>query len=113
MKWFDPDRGTGLISRQGAGPDVSAETSAIHGKIRSLRPGEEVLFDITLDDAGLRADNIHRMARSQPSNPTHTVTVHSGAFRPWSATPYVPWLLQRQRRPGNYPRCSDLPTQNA
>ncbi|MFD5892013.1 cold-shock protein [Streptomyces sp. NPDC060334] len=105
MKWFDPDRGTGLISRQGAGPDVWAETSAIHGKDRSLRQGEEVLFDITLDDAGLRADNIRRTIRSQsrPSNPTHTVTVHSGAFRPWSATPHAPWLLQRPTPSGDLP----------
>ncbi|MCX5071159.1 cold shock domain-containing protein [Streptomyces sp. NBC_00513] len=92
MKWFDPDRGTGLISQQGAGPDVSAETAAIHGKDRSLRQGEEVLFNITLDDAGLRADNIQRTARSQilPSTPNHAVTLHSGTFYPWSATPHVP-----------------------
>ncbi|MFD9381079.1 cold-shock protein [Streptomyces sp. NPDC059999] len=103
MKWFDPDRGTGLISRQGAGPDVWAETSAIHGKNRSLRQGEKVLFNITLDDAGLRADNIHRMARSRPSNPTHTVTLHSGAFCPWSAAPHVPWLRQRPAPSGDLP----------
>ncbi|MEU9028980.1 cold shock domain-containing protein [Streptomyces sp. NPDC048383] len=61
MKWFDCDRGVGLISQQGAGPDVQAEASAVHGSDNRLRQGEKVLFDITLDSAGLRADNIHRL----------------------------------------------------
>ncbi|MET9695020.1 cold shock domain-containing protein [Streptomyces sp. NPDC006514] len=60
MKWFDPDRGIGLISQEGAGPDVQAVASAIHAEDRRLGQGEEVLFDITLDSAGLRADNIRR-----------------------------------------------------
>ncbi|MFE9795455.1 cold shock domain-containing protein [Streptomyces goshikiensis] len=60
MKWFDLGRGIGLISQEGAGPDIRAETSAIHGKDGHLRQGEEVLFDVTLDSTGLRADNIHR-----------------------------------------------------
>ncbi|MFG2994546.1 cold-shock protein [Streptomyces sp. NPDC048257] len=61
VKWFDPDRGIGLISQESAGgPDVQAEASAIQAKDHRLHQGEEVLFDITLDSAGLRADNIHR-----------------------------------------------------
>ncbi|MFD3776383.1 cold-shock protein [Streptomyces sp. NPDC058612] len=67
VKWFDPDRGVGLISQEGAGPDVQAETQAIHGKDDHLRPGEEVFFNITLDSAGLRADNIHRRSAARPS----------------------------------------------
>ncbi|MFD9537881.1 cold shock domain-containing protein [Streptomyces sp. NPDC060010] len=75
VKWFDPDRGTGLISQQGAGPDVFVEASAIHGKDRHLHQGEEVFFNITLDSGGLRADDIHRTDRgkTQPSKPSHTV----------------------------------------
>ncbi|MBT2469986.1 cold shock domain-containing protein [Streptomyces sp. ISL-66] len=60
MKWFDPDRGIGLISQEDAGPYVQAEASAIHGEDRRLRQGEEVLFNLTLDSAGLRADDIRR-----------------------------------------------------
>ncbi|MFE3865255.1 cold-shock protein [Streptomyces goshikiensis] len=59
MKWFDLSRGIGLISQEGAGPDIRAEASAIHGRDGQLRQGEEVLFDVTLDSAGLRADNIY------------------------------------------------------
>ncbi|MFE2141927.1 cold shock domain-containing protein [Streptomyces sp. NPDC059456] len=67
MKWFDPDRGTGLISQEGTGPDIQAESKAIRGNGPRLRPGDRVLFDLTHDSAGLRADNIHRPedARSQ------------------------------------------------
>ncbi|MFF4457810.1 cold-shock protein [Streptomyces goshikiensis] len=65
MKWFDLGRGIGLISQEGAGPDIRAEASAIHGRDGHLRRGEEVLFDVTLDSAGLRADNIHRAVRSE------------------------------------------------
>ncbi|MFD9618324.1 cold-shock protein [Streptomyces virginiae] len=60
MKWFDPERGIGLISQEGAGPDVQAEVSAIRGRKRYLLTGDEVFFDVTCDSAGLRADNIHR-----------------------------------------------------
>ncbi|WP_404953595.1 cold-shock protein [Streptomyces sp. 147326] len=60
VKWFDPDRGIGLISQEGAGPDVQAEASAIREKEGRLRQGETVLFDVTLDSSGLWADNIHR-----------------------------------------------------
>ncbi|MFF7505432.1 cold-shock protein [Streptomyces lavendulae] len=60
VKWFDPDRGTGLISQDGTGPDIRAEARAIHRKGPCLRPGDRVLFDLTHDSAGLRADNIHR-----------------------------------------------------
>ncbi len=92
VKWFDPDRGIGLISQEGAGPDVQAEASAIHGKDRYLRQGEKVLFNVTLDSAGLRADNIHRSVRSetQPLNPSHTVTLHRGVLCPWPAVSRLP-----------------------
>ncbi|MFE5561668.1 cold-shock protein [Streptomyces sp. NPDC056544] len=65
MKWFDLGRGIGLISQEGAGPDIRAEASAIDGRDGHLRRGEEVTFDVTLDSAGLRADNIHRAVRSE------------------------------------------------
>ncbi|MFI5670882.1 cold shock domain-containing protein [Streptomyces sp. NPDC051704] len=73
-KWFDPDRGTGLISQDGTGPDIHAESRAIGEKGPRLRPGDRVLFDLTHDSAGLRADNIHRPedARSQDRSGQHS-----------------------------------------
>ncbi|MFJ2938403.1 cold shock domain-containing protein [Streptomyces sp. NPDC087219] len=60
VKWFSPALGVGLIGKEGAGDDVTAESSAIHGEDRILCRGEEVHFDLTLDSSGLRADNIYR-----------------------------------------------------
>ncbi|MFJ3176505.1 cold shock domain-containing protein [Streptomyces roseus] len=60
MKWFDADQGVGVISQDGDKADVGAEISAVHGPDRGLRRGEKVVFDITLDAKGRRADNIHR-----------------------------------------------------
>ncbi|MEU9800996.1 cold shock domain-containing protein [Streptomyces sp. NPDC051000] len=92
VKWFDPDRGTGRISTRGAGPDVAVEACAIHGKDRRLHQGEEVLFNITLDSAGLRADDIHRTVRAEahPSKPSHAVTLHSGVLLIWSTQSCLP-----------------------
>ncbi|MFD9523325.1 cold-shock protein [Streptomyces sp. NPDC059979] len=75
MKWFDPDRGIGLISQEDAGPDVQAEASAIHGEDPRLRQGEEVFFNVTLDSAGLRADNIRR---SEGARRYHSPRQHTG-----------------------------------
>ncbi|MFF3728511.1 cold shock domain-containing protein [Streptomyces erythrochromogenes] len=61
MKWFDPDRGIGLISQEDTGPDIQAEVSALHRRETYLRQGDEVLFNVTQDSAGLRADNNHRL----------------------------------------------------
>lgn len=63
MKWFDPDRGVGVISRDGGEQDVVACRSAVHGRVdRTLLAGERVFFDITEDSSGIRADNICRVA---------------------------------------------------
>lgn len=63
VKCFDSDRGVGLISQGADLPEVVAELSAVHGPDRRLVQGERVLFDITLDAEGRRADNIHRLPR--------------------------------------------------
>ncbi|MFD9484949.1 cold-shock protein [Streptomyces sp. NPDC059991] len=115
VKWFDPDRGIGLISQEGAGPDVQAEASAIQGKDGCLRQGEEVFFNVTLDSAGLRADNIHRSVCSETRrlNPSDTVTLHWGVFCPWSAVSRVPEALPRERGLSTCPGpCRELPAQD-
>jgi cold shock CspA family protein len=63
VKWFDPDRGVGVISRDDGAPDVVACRSAVHGRVdRTPLAGERVFFDITEDSSGIRADNICRAA---------------------------------------------------
>ncbi|MEV0371217.1 cold shock domain-containing protein [Streptomyces sp. NPDC050636] len=62
VKWFDPGEGVGVIAQDGAGCDVVAYRSAIQGsRDRRLVKGERVLFNVTQDSAGIRADNIHRV----------------------------------------------------
>ncbi|TJZ50424.1 cold-shock protein [Streptomyces piniterrae] len=62
VKWFDSGRGVGVIAQDGAGREVVAYWSAIQGdQDRRLIEGERVLFNVTQDAAGIRADNIHRL----------------------------------------------------
>ncbi|MBP0932374.1 cold-shock protein [Streptomyces goshikiensis] len=89
VKWFDLGRGIGLISQEGAGPDLRAEASAIHGRDGRLRQGEEVLFDVTLDSAGLRADNIRRAQGGLRTQVSGLPYGGGGAVEadPWEWTP--------------------------
>jgi CspA family cold shock protein len=65
VKWFDPERGEGRIVQDGAGPDAVAYRSAIQGAgERSLLAGERVVFDLTIDAAGVWANNICRVRES-------------------------------------------------
>jgi cold shock CspA family protein len=68
VKWFDPVRGVGLIALDGRlFPDAVAHGSAVDGAAnRVLVAGRSVLFDLTWDAAGVRADNI----RPHPGVPT-------------------------------------------
>ncbi|UQA94145.1 cold-shock protein [Streptomyces halobius] len=62
VKWFDPGRGVGVITQDDAGREVVAYRSAIQGnRDRRLIKGERVLFNVTQDSEGTRADNIHRV----------------------------------------------------
>ncbi|MEU7278306.1 cold shock domain-containing protein [Streptomyces sp. NPDC045431] len=61
VKWFDSDQGVGMICQGRDQPEVLAELSAVRGPARRLVQGDRVLFDITFDAAGRRADNIHRL----------------------------------------------------
>ncbi|MFE5772939.1 cold-shock protein [Streptomyces sp. NPDC056485] len=104
VKWFGPDRGIGLISQEGAGPDVQAEASAIHGMDRRLPPGEVVLFDVTLDSSGLRADSIHRPVGSdaQPPTPRTRWPCTEESFVPRRRSCF-PAILQSERGPKDLP----------
>ncbi|MEV0375942.1 cold shock domain-containing protein [Streptomyces sp. NPDC050636] len=62
MKWFDPDRGLGVIAQDCGGFDAVAYRAAVRGDAeRELVAGRRVCFDITQDAAGVRADNIRRL----------------------------------------------------
>jgi cold shock CspA family protein len=62
VKWFDQDRGLGIIAQDGGGFDAVAFRPAVRGDAeRELVPGRRVCFDVTQDAAGVRADNIRRL----------------------------------------------------
>ncbi|MEV4682820.1 cold-shock protein [Streptomyces kurssanovii] len=67
VKWFDPERGVGLVVPDDGRPDAVAYRSAIHGHGgHSLLVGERVFFDLTRDSAGIRADNICPVSAEAP-----------------------------------------------
>ncbi len=62
VKWFDPERGLGVIALDGGGFEAVAYRSAVHGDAEpELVAGKRVCFDVTRDAAGVRADNVRRM----------------------------------------------------
>lgn len=61
VKWFNPDKGYGFISREG-GEDVFVHFSAIEGEgFKTLDEGQAVTFEITTGNNGKeQASNVHK-----------------------------------------------------
>jgi len=61
VKWFNPDKGFGFITRAG-GDDVFVHHSAIQGGgFKTLVEGEKVEFDVVQGQKGPAADNVVRL----------------------------------------------------
>ena len=64
VKWFDNKKGFGFIA-QNDGQDVFVHhTSIAGGGFKTLNEGEEVSFDVTPSDKGLKAQNVQRVSAS-------------------------------------------------
>jgi CspA family cold shock protein len=64
VKWFDNKKGFGFIA-QSDGQDVFVHhTSIAGGGFKTLNEGEEVSFDVTPSDKGLKAQNVQRLSPS-------------------------------------------------
>jgi CspA family cold shock protein len=62
VKWFNPDKGYGFITRED-GPDVFVHFSAIQGEgHRSLEENQKVEFDVTEGPKGPQAANVRPVA---------------------------------------------------
>jgi CspA family cold shock protein len=62
VKWFNPDKGFGFISRE-EGDDVFVHFSAIQGEgYRNLDENQKVEFDVTQGPKGPQAANVRPMA---------------------------------------------------
>ncbi len=60
VKWWDNKKGLGFIAQEG-GQDVFVHYTAILGEgFKSLREGEEVIFEIVASEKGPKAENVQR-----------------------------------------------------
>jgi CspA family cold shock protein len=66
VKWFNNVKGYGFLGYAG-GKDVFVHFSSIQRDgYKSLKDGEEVLFDIVQSEKGPQADRVIRQAKSMP-----------------------------------------------
>jgi CspA family cold shock protein len=64
VKWFNPEKGYGFISRQ-EGEDVFVHYSAIQGfGFKTLEEGQEVEFNVVETPKGLQAENVQAVTTS-------------------------------------------------
>ena len=62
VKWWNNRKGLGFIAQDG-GQDVFVHYSAIRGDgFKTLREGEEVVFDLVASEKGPKAENVQRPA---------------------------------------------------
>ena len=61
VKWFNPNKGFGFISRED-GDDVFVHFTSIQGdSYRTLDEGEQVEFEIASSEKGLEAKEVKRL----------------------------------------------------
>jgi cold shock protein len=62
VKWFNPEKGFGFITRDSGEKDVFVHHSAIQtGGFRTLNEGERVEFEVVQADKGPAAENVTRL----------------------------------------------------
>lgn len=62
VKWFNPEKGFGFITRDNGDKDVFVHHSAIQGAgFRTLNDGERVEFDVVQGQKGPAAENVVRL----------------------------------------------------
>ncbi|MCR4397533.1 MAG: cold-shock protein [Firmicutes bacterium] len=61
VKWFDPEKGYGFITREDGAGDVFVHYTAIQQEgFKTLREGEQVEFEVVEGPRGSQAANVTR-----------------------------------------------------
>jgi len=69
VKWFNPEKGFGFITRDNGEKDVFVHHSAIQGGgFRTLNDGERVEFDVVQGQKGPAAENVTRLDAPEGGN---------------------------------------------
>jgi CspA family cold shock protein len=69
VKWFNPEKGFGFITRDNGEKDVFVHHSAIQGGgFRTLNDGERVEFDVVQGQKGPAAENVVRLDPQEGSS---------------------------------------------
>ncbi len=62
VKWFNPSKGFGFITRDDGEKDCFVHHSAIQGSgFKTLNEGERVEFDVVQGEKGPAAENVNRV----------------------------------------------------
>ena len=62
VKWFNPSKGFGFITRDDGEKDCFVHHSAIQGSgLKTLNEGERVEFDVVQGEKGPAAENVTRI----------------------------------------------------
>lgn len=64
VKWFNPDKGFGFITRDEGGPDLFVHVSAV--EVGTLAEGDRVEFTIESSPKGPRAGHVRVIAGAGP-----------------------------------------------
>ncbi len=71
VKWFDPGRGYGFITRDDGEGDVFVHQSAIQGEgYQTLNEDDRVEFDVVQGEKGPAAENVRKLAEEETTEET-------------------------------------------
>ncbi|QIL89175.1 cold shock domain-containing protein CspD [Microbulbifer sp. SH-1] len=78
VKWFNNAKGYGFILADEGGEDLFAHYSAIQMEgYRTLKAGQQVIFDIIQGDKGYHAANINLATANTPRTPAPAPQAHA------------------------------------